>query len=304
MRFQEFARQVQERVGIILGDGCSVSLNKVKKNNNVYLTGLTIRDIRYNLFPTLYLENFYESYKEGKSIERICNKIVDIYQRDTIHDNLDFSFYTEFEKVKDRICYKLIGVDRNIELLKEIPHIVYMDMAICFFYAFENCKMGHGTVLIQNSHMEMWGTTTEMLLKLAQENTPRIYPASLCSMNGILMRLMEDTDDEEERAFMSGLDASQIPMQILSNKNVGFGAACMIYPDLLKNISERQHKDFYILPSSVHEVILLADDGGQSPENLAAMVREINATQVEAEEVLSDSIYYYGRKDKIIRRLL
>ncbi len=304
MKLQEFAQEVQEKVAFLMGEEYQVSLNSVKKNNGVYFTGLMIKDYRFNLCPTIYLESFYESFKEGKSLEKICEKIKEIYYRDTLHDNLDFSFYKDYEKVKSRICYKLISVDRNRELLKDIPHIVYMDMVICFYYSLENTRMGNGSVLVQNTHMDMWKVNTEILFRAAQENTPRLFPASLCSMEGILQSLIQDSGEDASEVLKEINDYDHLPMQVLSNTGSGFGATCMIYPGLLQTIAEKQEKDFYILPSSIYEVILLTDDGKQSPLHLSEMVREINATQVQAPEVLSDSIYHFSREDKIIRRIL
>ncbi|MBQ7925064.1 MAG: hypothetical protein IJ335_02090, partial [Lachnospiraceae bacterium] len=78
----------------------------------------------------------------------------------------------------------------------------------------------------------------------------------------------------------------------------------MLYPDFWDKLGMAWKGKFYILPSSVHEVILLKDDGEESPSKLQEMVREINQCEVDPTEVLSDSIYHYDIADKVIRRIL
>ena len=92
-----------------------------------------------------------------------------------------------------------------------------------------------------------------------------------------------------------------VPMKVLTNDKRIQGAACVLYPGILEKISEESRKNLFVLPSSVHEVILLEDTGEENPEDLKRMIYEVNRTNVAAEEVLSDSLYYYDRKQKNLR---
>ena len=79
------------------------------------------------------------------------------------------------------------------------------------------------------------------------------------------------------------------------------GAACMFYPGVLEDFGKKLGRDFYLLPSSVHEVILVPADETVSKEALWEIVTDINRTQVAEEEILADSVYYYDRKkDRIL----
>ena len=93
----------------------------------------------------------------------------------------------------------------------------------------------------------------------------------------------------------------EVPLRVLSNVKRVHGAICMLYPDVLENLAQEEQRSFYILPSSVHEVILLADTGSGLPGELKAMIAEVNSTQVAPEEVLSDSLYYYDFTDKKVK---
>jgi hypothetical protein len=98
---------------------------------------------------------------------------------------------------------------------------------------------------------------------------------------------------------------NRVPMYVLTNRSHYYGAACMLYPKLLKCIGEGLDSNFYVLPSSVHELIILQDLGMEDAATLMDMVKEVNATEVKEEEVLSDSVYYYDREKEglsILRR--
>ncbi len=204
---------------------------------------------------------------------------------------MDMGFFRSFEKVRDRICYRLVGRDRNRELLEDMPHMGFLDMAVCFFYACQEDLFGDGAILIRNSHMERWGTDTSELFALAKRNTGRLFPWECRKLAEIL-----DGD-------MDGLCAPEdgwadVPMKVLSNDRGLYGAACMLYPGVLEGLAAEEGRSLYILPSSIHEAILLPDDGGLAPDELRAMVWEVNRTQVAAEEVLTDSLYYYDMEKK------
>jgi hypothetical protein len=217
-------------------------------------------------------------------------RILSIYDKDTPKQSIDMTFFKYFNKVKERICYRLVSAEHNRELLQKIPHISYLDLAICFYYAYQGDELGAGSILIHNTHMDMWGTNQEELMELAQKNTPQLFPWEYKSMDMVLRELME-----EEEKIAGDIFSERLPMQILSNENRVHGAACILYPNLLKNLAEKEGCNLYIIPSSIHEVIILPDSGEENPLQLREMIEEVNATQVEPEEVLSNNLYYFER---------
>ena len=92
-------------------------------------------------------------------------------------------------------------------------------------------------------------------------------------------------------------------MYVLGNERKLFGAAVMLYDGLLEKMSEIIGGDFYLLPSSLHELILIPDEGREKGGDLWKMVCEINETQVEPEDVLTDSVYYYSGKNKRLEKI-
>ncbi len=298
MEIKEFAQYVQRQVEEILGAEYKVKIQEVRKNNDVLMQGMTILSEQNNISPTIYLEELWEAYNNGISLSEIIENVVRIYKQDMRGKNLNMAFFKSFERVRDRICYRLISAEKNRKLLEDIPYIPYLDMAVSFYYAYQGDDLGMGTILVHNSHMEMWQTTVEELFLLAQENTPRLFPWVSSSIDEIMQECGEQ-QDQEEAARRSLYE--KMPFRVLTNRQRAFGAACMLYPGVLEELAEKEQADFFILPSSVHEVILLADKGGDWGRRLKEMVEEINVSQTEPEEVLSDSLYYYDRTEKSIK---
>lgn len=303
MEINEFAEKVRDAVEKKLGESYRVEVRKIKKNNGIVLHGLLILTDRRNVIPTLYLEPFWEAYESGTTFAEIVRKLIKIYCEDIPKTDIDMDFFQCFDEVRERICYRLIRQEGNEELLKEIPHILFLDLAICFFYAYNGDILGEGAILIRDSHVELWQTDTKELLKLAQNNTPVLFPWRYSPMEQVLQEMMTEEaysaglSDAEERELLF----EELSIWILSNQKRVYGASCILYPGLLKQLAEQEESGFYILPSSIHEVILLQDKGLESPEKLREMIAEVNRTQVAPEEVLSDNLYYYDIREKRVR---
>ncbi len=296
MNVNEFGLKVQKAIASKLGEGYQVRLQEVAKNNGVILHGLLIMEENRNISPTIYLNSFWEYYERGIPFAIIVERILQIYEEDTPEENIDMSFFKEFEKVKEQICFRVISAERNAELLQKIPHINYLDMAVCFYYAYRGDVLGNGSILIHNTHMEMWNTTVDELLELARCNTPRIYPWERTSMEEIFHEVAgEELSGKEYHDFWE-----EVPMYVVSNKEHVYGAAVLLYTDVLKQLAADAQRNLYVIPSSIHEIIVLQDNGKEDVLRLKAIIEEVNCTQVEPEEILSDNLYFYNRHDDVL----
>ena len=296
MRIEEFAEKVCGAMEKELGDGYRVECREVRKNNGVIRHGLTVLGKGRDVAPTIYLDMLLEAYGSGTPFTAILNRLLDICREDAAKRDIDMGFFRSFEKVRDQICYRLVSRERNEGLLQEMPYVGFLDMAICFHYAYHDDALGDGTIPIHNSHMELWGTSIAELHGLARNNTERLFPWRCQSMAEALADMAGPDGSLEGTA---GLDWSleEVPMKILSNARRVHGAACVLYPGVLERLAWKEGSDLYVIPSSVHEVILLPCIGAPQPEELEGMVREVNRTQVAPEDVLSDSLYRYSRAE-------
>lgn len=303
MEIQEFTNKVCRAMEKEFGEEYRVELKEVCKNNGVVLHGLLIADQNQTVIPTIYLDSFWEAYEGGVAFAEIVRRLVEIYQREACGKNVSMDFFRDFGKVRDRICYRLVGKADNEIFLRDVPHIDFLDLTICFFYAYQETEeLGAGSILIHDSHMELWQTNTLELLELAEKNTPRLFPSAVFTMKEILeefLQKQEGCEPEEEQEYQDFLE--DIPMKVLSNEQRNQGAVCVLYDGVLENVAEDYGKSFYVLPSSIHEVILLPDTGTNSEDALRSMISDVNRTQVSPEEVLSDSLYYFDIGEKKLR---
>jgi hypothetical protein len=284
MDINKFLTEVEEKLKEKMNREIKIKTQKVRKNNNVIYYGLIIQKPEQNIAPTIYLNGFYDMYLRGMDMEDVVQCIMDTYKKGEVKESINMDFFCNFEEVKDRIAYRLINAERNKELLEQIPHILFMDLAICFYYAFYQEELGEGMILIHNSHMEMWGTNHKELMKLAEENTGRMLPPSFVSMKTLLREMFEESVDPG--------------LYVLTNEKKCQGAAVLLYPHVLEEAAEKLGGSFYVLPSSIHEVILFKESGHENTKGLKEMIREANDTQVATEEILSDYPYYYDAERK------
>ncbi len=286
MNFENFKEAVKEKVSGAIGTDCKIELNDVTKNNGVILCGLTIVSTESNISPTIYLNKYYTAFEDGSfELDEIADDILRIYMDNKIDRSIDASIFTDYSRCKNTLAYKLINTEKNKELLKCIPHMEFFDLSIVFESILPGEYEGRASILIRNEHMQAWDITQDRLSKDAFQNAPLINEYNIISSEDILQGMpvvVEPSDDF-------------IPLYILSNKSHTNGAACMLYPEVLKNFSEKVGKNIYIIPSSVHEVLLMPETDLMDTEFIREMIREVNDTTVDAEQILSYSVYFYNR---------
>lgn len=290
MVFNAFTKLVKERIPeyLLQYDIEDVRLEPVMKNNGVVCTGLIICVRGENLSPNIYLESFYRMHRSGKDMDEILRAIQAEYEK--AHGQLCAEQYQTMDEnvVREKLFLKLINHERNKELLEGCPYIPFHDLAITFRYLVKHDEDGIASAILRDKEMELWNLTTEEVFRLAQENTMRLFPVRLAKLNDMipigLTELAECPD-----------------MYVLTNRQQINGASCMLYRDVLERFAGQVESSFYILPSSIHEVLLLPDCSGMDAGYLIKSVREINACAVAEMDYLSDNVYYYDRKDKTVR---
>lgn len=279
----KFCEMIADRIGLLYPE-TDVSVQKVLKNNDVCLHGLTIRKEGSNISPTIYLDEYYDWYLDRQDPEPVIRDIRTRYEDSRLGASFDVSFYTDYEKVRDRIAYKLVNYDHNRNLLKDTPHRRYLDLATIFYVLLDSNSEAAATILIKNKHLEMWGVDDKEIYEQARKNTERLLPLKINDMKDLLSDFFVDNEDTGQSLF------------VVTNEMKMNGASCLLYDGMLEKAGEMLGKDFYVLPSSVHETILLPAEGNVNMSSLSEMVRTVNATQVKADEVLSDHAYFYSRK--------
>ena len=176
MKYQEFIQTIKEYVISKLDASQKVIIQPVVKNNGTVYDGLIVIDPILNISPTIYLNPYYHHYLEGISMEDICEDILDTYKENLPTENFDISLFKDFSKAKDHIIMKLVNYERNQELLQDIPHARYHDLAIIYVVAVCDFMNEFATILIHNEHLDFWNISSEDLYSIAMTNTPALLP--------------------------------------------------------------------------------------------------------------------------------
>jgi|GEM_PF-73869 len=312
MTLQEFGSAVKREVrGYLPPDynRADITLAPVTKNNAVAKTGLTIRKEDESICPIIYLEEYYEGYLKGgalsEQLEMVAAGYLEAASRESNLRQTDLISF-DFDKAKDYITCRLINQKDNAEFLKGVPHRPVEDLAVTYQLTVINYNDGVGTIKITNEIMRKWGISIEELNDLAIKNASRMYPATLRSMADVILELMKEDGAGEN--LLQGIDKPRLEqMYVLTNENMLNGASVILYPGVLDRVHQAVCSDYYILPSSIHEIIVIPKgihSSEKEPEKeLGEIVREANSVVVLPEERLSDCVYEYKKSDRTIKQV-
>lgn len=276
-----------------------IEVVNVTKNNNVHLTGLVVHPQNKKIAPTIYMEQYFNVFQSGQSLETVISQITSNCTAALSCSNtgIDVEDITDFEQMKDKVCYKLVNTGMNSELLSTVPHRNYLDLAIIYYLQLSMTDNGLTTVTVTDGLAQIWGVDESELYELAHKNTPRMNRGIVLTLSDTLSRCTNTPQAHSIQTY-DGYDFSTrssdiLPMYIATNTTKTYGAAVILYDGLLKDVAEYIYSSgVYAIPSSVHEFICIPDTFG-NVEYIKQMVRDINSSEVQPDEVLSDNIYHY-----------
>lgn len=305
MTYDEFIEKIKKLVGDKLGADYEITLQQVTKNNGIIRDGLTIRLLDGNIAPVFYLNEYYDRLKLGLSVEDVAENIVGIINRGLFADIEAEIAMRDYESVKPMIIFRVVQAEANKKMLSDVPHIRFLDLAIIFCLYLEENENGQTTSLIHNDLMEIWKVREEDLWKAARVNTMSAMMAEIRSLSDVAAEAARNCREGlfgfDEEFIMELAENDVPPLYVLSNRVGIYGAGCMIYDGVLKSFADSLDDDLVILPSSIHEVLLLSDKLADSYEYLKSMVTAINELDVPPADQLSNQVYKYLREtDEIV----
>ncbi len=284
MNYEQFVQEMINCTKQKLSFGEQVEKHNVLKNNGVVLTGLSIRKVNESIAPILYLEGYYERYCAGESIEELCSHLYAQREHAPTPPDWDYRAILDYDEIQNFIVYRLINRERNEKLLNEIPYLPVFDLAIVFYVLVPSNGEDECSILIRNSHINVWKIPISLLYETARRNTPILYP--------YVFRPLSEYMNLGGRS-----EFTESPLWILTNLSGNNGASAILYPRMPKRLYEKLECTYYVLPSSIHEFLIVPEKTEIHPENLRHIVCEVNETQIEKEEVLGDSVYYFDGKN-------
>lgn len=316
MDITSFAEAVRTETVKKLGTEYQVTVERKNKNNKVIYTGLHISKKGMKAEPLVYLDDYFEQYQKGNMT---LSETVEYVARASRGKSpaVDMTKFLEYEKIKDSIVYRLINTEMNREFLEDLPHLEFLDLSVVFRCLVTEEGRSQAFIWIHNVHMKLWDVTIEELYQTAAENTQRLEKPEIMEIEEVLNhvmkeegfglydhdRFMEKQSDRNDYAECTEKCSSALPVYVLSNRERLEGAACMLYPDLFRKLSDVMDSSYYIIPSSIHELLLIPSADFTNREEIKAVIREVNDNQVRPEERLSYSLYGYDKKNSRIEIL-
>ncbi len=294
----KFAEMIKDVVEGKLGEGYEVFLREVKKNNGTVLSGLCIQHEDENVSPTIYLEGIEEAYDNGEigSVAECARQIIQTYhshKMDIGTNQLDMNaILSNKEDVYGRLAPKVINAEANKELLETVPYSRFLDLAVIYQIGVKVDGAEQGWITVSNELMDRFGYTLEELHENALKN---MAPAEVMSLGSAISMLIGPGADADEINQVEA--SSDISMTIVTNSSKFNGANNMLNTECFVELAEKNDCDLYILPSSIHEVIVVPDKNGVDVDGLKSMVYEINRSSLGPEDILSDSVYIFSRQN-------
>lgn len=307
MDYELFLQLIKEDLEKRLGDDYLVTLRSIPKNNGVVRDGISVCRKDDQVAPTIYLNDFFQEMENGRPLSDIFDTVYQLYQENPGLPYLDSRVLASYQDIKDRIVYKLINTQANRTMLDYLPHIPFHDMSMVCYLLMEQREQGYVTALIHKEHVQTWKIQEKELFSAALENTPKLLPPVIQPMSDVLRQLAkealgENYQEETLDALLEGADRQRMEnhpifptLYVLSNPVGVNGAACMTYPQVIRDFARQLNQDILILPSSIHEVLLVADCENYNYEDMSLLVKDINETEVSVEDRLSNQIYRYHR---------
>ncbi len=277
-------------------DGVEASVVKVKKNNDITLTGISVKN-ESNVCPTIYIDKMYEN---NMSIEEAAREVASIAKNNAVSDICVEDIVGNFETVKDNIIFEIVNGKQTRIGSKENDIIgipVLGDLAKIYKVVINDDSFssdGVATITINNAMVSSWGVTIDEIDEVSNINTPRLREAEIMNIATFLSKYYGMPLSEAEKAN------DEMPMYIVTNDKKLGGAATILYKDTLKSLADNLRDNLVILPSSIHEVLILPARKAGEISEFAQMIQEINSAEVSPEEVLSNHPYVFYRDSEQI----
>lgn len=302
LSFEDFKDYVAGHIKEFLPDQYQDAVIKqgaVVKQNESY-SSLNIGKPDDRIQPAINLDRYYEDYSRGRSMQEVMVNMASIVN--TPLPKIDIPEVFDYEEVKESLYIRVCDRDANRDFLSLVPHDETDGLAVTAHILMKNRDENDDTlssILVTNKILESWGISRDQLMEDAKANAPKILPAKYIKMDEFLAATFPGME-------LPGQDTetpnSIIPMTIVTNNEMVEGASVMFYEGLMDTLAEIAESDLYILPSSRHEIITVPQKRIADYHKLEGVVSLANSNVTDVKDWLSDHVYYYDAKEKILEK--
>ena len=286
MTFEEFIQEISAEIRQRF-PGYEIHEERVEKLQGQSYNGLVIRAADSNIGMTVDLDGLYKQLEDGMDLEEILSKITDIVKsteyplKDTEIDDLK-----DYARMKDKLVLQMVPVEGNQEMLSKVPHKLVKDMAVVYRFLIDQGVKGEASILLTNENIKAFGVTEKQLEADAKEACERNHPLSVRPMESVLFGIPEEEVTEQG-------------LWVVANDTGRYGAAVIAYPDALEKVAEKLGSGFYLIPSSIHEMLAVPDGAEMNAKEIDMMIVGVNNTEVSPEERLTNHSYHYDKEARL-----
>ena len=312
MTFEEFkAKAADEILGALPPEfgGAEIDFQEIRKPGRTY-TGMAVCVKRGEPTPLIDLDMFYEMLQDGREYREVLEVMAETAMIRPPASCFGMpENYDDYTFVKERLMVRLCNAERDGEYIKELPHLRTADLAMTCHIAFLLPNGSLSAVPVTKDMLKTFGISEEELLEDALANSRELFPERIRSLEMMLAGLSEteypdDMDCEPGGGIDHGPDGGidcepgECPSAlVLTTRGMLNGAAALFYPGVMEKLAAYAGGDYYVLPSSIHELIILPASVTTDIDALRETVKMANATCVPPEEVLSDHVYIYSAEE-------
>lgn len=296
----EFFEYVKENVKEYLPpafEKAQISVEELRKGNDRISHVLTIPFPEAEVRVNIGMDGFYQCYQDGQGLDDCVGDIADLCIAYKDMENVKgIVDVPDYEEIKGRLTIRLCDPELNQKYLEDKIYTRHGDFAAVYRVVIPKSEEDTISFTVTAMLMKEWEVSLEQLHRDAILADKKRQPL-LNSLDDVISSEIV-MNKKAQNLLEEGAECPpmRIPILCLTNENKTYGASLILHDDIMKRVGEILDSDFYVLPSSVHETLFIADTETSSVEGLSSMVKEINETQVKLGDKLSDKVQYYDRK--------
>ena len=292
---KEFTEDIKEKLYEMGYGDVDIKINNIKKVNRDY-EAMNVVPEGGVMGVSFNLEEIFTKFEQSGDYDSVLKNTTSFVANgiDTV-PKTDIDNLLNYEEMKNKLSIEVISAEANKELLLNIPHDRIEDLAAVYRFVLKSESTGKASILVSNEMMQKMGITHEQLKNDALYNAPIIRPAVIKGMNEVIKELM----GKEAYELANGTGNVEESVYVATVPDKDSGAGVLSYQNFMDQAAERVGGDFFILPSSIHEILIVKDNGEMKAELLRNMVQQINRTELMPEDKLSDNVYHYDSKEHI-----
>lgn len=277
MKFDEFTNRILEELnGRFKGGNVRIKIQEVKRPNASYV-GLSLGKTDIDLAFCANLENAYAYVKARGFEDSAVEEVVESFSSAVNNiPPLDLKWLKDYDKAKTRLFTRVYNT--GCEGLRDYPYTTVHDLAITYAVRIESENGMVGAAPVTRDLLSAWGKKLPDLVRDSRKSQEKVMPPKFMNMAEVLPFSVSEPQ----------------PLYILTNAESFYGASAIFYPDMMEKIAEILGGDYFVIPSSIHETMLLPVDEGMEADVLGSIIQSVNGECLVAEDRLSDHAYRYN----------